>query len=273
MEWVKSLSGYYRDLAIAMGDDAMEVMFKRGNALVGELESSGFIPAAFLHHLTRRPQNATKTANALVKAGLWEKVPGGFTVVNWVKVNAEAERIVQKKRRDRERKKRGRGPESAEVSADSSTDTSADIPAPRPGNPLYESKSKREEKKTAAAAAVARDATELPVAIAILRSKLQAHTILAALRFDQLTTDQLTRIEHLIADHGDQRLVDVALKTCRTPPPVSAAAFIGTWEALPPAGQSLALVQQFCDQPGHTSQALTPAGICRSCAAERKAAR
>ena len=72
MEWVKLTTDYFRDLAIALGDDAQEVMFTRGLALAGEIEQSGFIPDAMLPGLTRRPALAKKTAQKLVKADLWE---------------------------------------------------------------------------------------------------------------------------------------------------------------------------------------------------------
>ena len=40
MEWVKLTTDYFRDLAIALGDDALEVMFTRGLALAGEIEQA-----------------------------------------------------------------------------------------------------------------------------------------------------------------------------------------------------------------------------------------
>lgn len=62
-------------------------------------------------------------------------------------------------------------------------------------------------------------------------SKLRSHTVLAGLS-DDVVPERLARISELIAAHGDQKLVDYALRTCRTPPPVYVSAFIDTWEAI-----------------------------------------
>lgn len=275
MDWFKMLSDYYRDLAIAMGTDEAEVMFVRGCALAADTESGGFIPDALLHHLCRRPQRATKIAAMLVSPPgdqdpLWERVAGGFQIVSWGKINAELEKYVERKRRDRDRKRAAR---SGGLSADMSTDRSAE----KSTDSLYESESES-KKKTAAAAAVGAaaaatggdpTAVDLPVPVAILRSKLQEFTPLAALRFDNLRPDQITELERLTDLHGDAVLVEVAKRTCRAIPPVSVAAFIGTWAALPEPGQRLRVVEASCDKRGHGTE---PADRCRFCAADSMAA-
>lgn len=81
MEWVKSLTGYYR--ALDEVSDGAEVMFTRGIALVGEMETAGFIHTSVLHWLTRRPRMATEYAAELVGAGLWSTTDDGFQVVHW----------------------------------------------------------------------------------------------------------------------------------------------------------------------------------------------
>lgn len=267
MDWVKLTTDYYNDFAIATGTDAMEVMFTRGNALAGKIEQHGFIPDAMLSHLTRKPAQAKKTAEQLVKAGLWERVRDGYMVVNFARINDELEKLVEKKRRDRDRKRAERAAAREAVS----TDVSTDSPAPRPEDSLYESESKRKTKTTAAAAAVGTAAAAaLPASIDILRSKLQAHTPLRALRFDTLDSAKVEILEELIHKHGDQVLVDVALRTLRTPPPTAVTAFIGTWAALPDPGVRLAVVkQQLCPTHGVP---LSPSGTCKSCAADKKAA-
>lgn len=267
MDWVKSLVGYYRLLEIATGDDAMEVMFKRADALAGELGSDGFIPDAMLGLLTRRPAQAKKIADRLVGAGLWVKVRGGYMIVDWSSINAELVRLQDKKKRDRDRKRvaRAAGHDGA-VSADNSAPASADSPT----DSLYESERKT-QKKTAAAAAGAAAAAEVDGRIAVLGDKLRAHTALRGLRIDTLRPDQAAQLVDLIDLHGDTPLVDVALATCRHPAPTHVSAFLGTWAALPPPGRPLAVVrQQLCDTHGTR---LTPSGTCSSCQADQKAAR
>lgn len=260
MDWVKSTTDYYSDFAIATGTDAMEVMFTRGNALAGKIEQHGFIPDAMLVHLTRKPAQAKKTADQLVKAGLWERVRGGYMIVNFARINAELEKLVAKKKRDRDRKRAERRSRAM------SEDASVDSPATCPEDPLYESERKRKT-ETAAAAAVAAAAAGLPTSIDILRSKIHAHTRLQALRFDGLSPERITALEQLIDVHGDDRLVRVALDTCRATPPVHVTAFVGTWEALPAPGQRLTVVRgpECTDHPGQL------ATNCSGCAADRLA--
>ena len=265
MDWVKSLKGYYNLLAIATGTDAMEVMFKRADVLAGELGADGFIPDSMLHHLTRKPAQARKLADQLVAAGLWVRVKSGYVIVDWATINAELVRLQKKKNRDRDRKRASRAASRDDVSEDASPDKSTDSHT----DPLYDSE-RETQKKTAAAAAGAAAAAAtgpLPTSVEILKSKLQAHTPLRGLRFDTLTDDQTTRLLALLEVHGDDPLVTVAVATCRNPAPTSAAAFLGTWEALPPPGRPLHVVRQrLCD----THQTvLSPSGTCNACASEQ----
>ena len=118
--------------------------------------------------------------------------------------------------------------------------------------------------KAAAAAAP----SDLHPVLDVLRSKLQSHTRLQALRFDTLTQHQAEQLAALVEIHGDDRLVKVALDTCRATPPVHVSAFLGTWDALPAPGQRLrAVEQQFCTI--HTWQRRTTAGACPACESER----
>ena len=135
---------------------------------------------------------------------------------------------------------------------------------PRGGHAAEERSEERSE-AAAAAAAPALDPT-----LDVFRSKIQSHTRLQALRFDTLGPKQSQLLVALIEKHGDDRLVKVALDTCKATPPVHVSAFLGTWEALPAPGVRLAAVEQrFC--PTHDWVRLSPAGVCTSCASERLA--
>lgn len=123
---------------------------------------------------------------------------------------------------------------------------------------------------TAAAAADAAAAAPIDPTLDVFRAKIQAHTRLQALRFDTLGPAQAQLLVSLIEKHGDDRLVKVALDTCKATPPVHVSAFLGTWEALPEPGRRLTVVEQrFC--PTHDWVRLSPAGVCTSCASERLA--
>lgn len=125
MDWVKLGSSYFLDVAIACLDDAGEVMFLRGLAYCGASESGGFIPAAALPALGRR--NQAKTADALVVAGKWEQVLGGYQVVQWQKWQSELEALIGRRKKEAARKRRARAagqsaPEPLDVSADAGAD-------------------------------------------------------------------------------------------------------------------------------------------------------
>lgn len=256
MDWVKLESDYYRSLGVALGDDALEVMFTRGLALAGELEKSGFIPDAMLHTLTRRPQKARHTARQLIAADAWEKVLGGYQIVNWAEYQAELERLVERKRRDKERKRKARTEGRESVPA--SVDASADSPAPRPVDSLLDHQSGELD----AAAAASREPFELPGELLVLRSKLDAAHLVV--RWDKLAPDQVEAITNLVHRHGDWRLVEAAGRTWRRDnPPVFAQAWLGTWEALPEPGQRLALMDA-CPEPGHNGTTRR----CAECASE-----
>lgn len=276
MEWVKLTTAYYRDMAVATSDDVVEVMFTRGLALAGELESSGFVPEQMLHHLTRRPQHARRTANQLVAKDLWEKVPGGWQIVNWAEVQAELERLVEKKRRDKDRKRRDRAASRA-ASVDVSADAGADSPAPRPGDSLLDHQS--EELDTAAAASRATPPpptttaehvpeADLPGELVILKSKLDAVNL--RVRWDRLTPERVDRIVALQHTHGDGPLVTAAQRSYRADsPPQFAQFWLDTWEqTLPKPGETLRVLDAPpCPEPGHSGTT----AHCTQCAADQLA--
>lgn len=271
MDWVKLTTDYYRDLAIAVGTDAAEVMFTRGCALAGEIERHGFIPDALLPTLTRKPVQAKKIAADLVRADLWAKVRGGYQIENWTTIQSELEKLVEKKKRDRDRKRAERAlvrESSITVSGELSVDASEDSPAPCPEDRLL---IKSKSKKTTAAARVrgGQDTTlDLPPAVEILRAALEARKLVV--RWDRLTIEQHTEIEQLIEAHGDAALVASAMRDFQTDKPaVFAQAWLPSWRHLRRPGDLAAVADQPCTEPGHTGTTRH----CVQCASERKAAR
>lgn len=111
-------------------------------------------------------------------------------------------------------------------------------------------------------------AAPLDPVVDVLRSKLREHTTLSELRFDTLTREQSDEIVRLVRVHGDDRLRQVALSTCRATPPVHVQAFLRDWQALPLAGQLRVVKRERCDI--HDTDR-DDAGVCRSCAADQKA--
>src|SRR6266568_1324159 len=132
MDWVKLGSGYFLDVAIACLDDAGEVMFLRGLAYCGAADSGGFIPEAMLPALGRR--NQTKTAAAIVKAGKWERVDGGYRVTQWEKWQHELEVLLGKRRREADRKRRGDAKPAHRTASKSIPECGPGLPRTVPGS-------------------------------------------------------------------------------------------------------------------------------------------
>lgn len=253
MDWVKLSSSYYNDPAIMRAGEAAEVLFTRALGYCGEQETEGFVPAEALQRLT--PTKATARAEALVREGLWDAVPGGWQFVAWQKHQTSADKLAAAREANRRRQaahRARRNPHRNGVTNASVTPTEV-------------------EQEVDAAAAAHDDAptTGLPAVVEILRTKLDARKL--TVRWDKLTADQLTQIEHLVEIHGDGPLIQASIASYRPDnPPVFAQAWLGAWNALPePGAGHLALVRpQLCDTHGVT---LSPAGTCSSCAADAKA--
>jgi hypothetical protein len=253
--FIKLSVGYYRDPKIAGLDDAGEVMFTRALAYSGDARTGGHVPDSIVTSLSRKPVTARRTAERIAASGAWTRTTDGWLITRWSEWQDALDQLEQKRRRDRDRKRQSRAGVRGQ-----SADSHADVRT-----------TEQEEELDAAAAAPGDgskpvlDQCPLPPTVEILRSKMQAHTALAALRWDGLDGPQLIDIEDLIEDHGDARLVAVALSTCRNPPPVFVQAFIGTWKSLPEPGHRLRLVAGYCD----THHQEEP---CGGCAADARVA-
>lgn len=253
MDWVKLDSTYYLDVAIVRAGEAAEVLFVRAMAYCGDQENDGLVEREILPRLC--PVRGKARAAALVAEGLWEVVPEGWRFVSWARHQRTREQMDAEREANRARQQKRRSQEASHGVTNGVTAGGV-------------TQQRREEERRAAAAAATPAALD-PV-LDVLRSKLQAHTRLQALRFDTLTADQAAVLVRLVETHGDDRLVQVALDTCKATPPVHVSAFLGTWDALPDPGQRLrALEQKFCST--HDWIRLTPAGTCTSCASERLA--
>ncbi|MDN4174710.1 hypothetical protein QWY28_17245 [Nocardioides sp. SOB77] len=250
--------------------------------------TDGFVPA---DELEAWDDDHEAIAQRLVDAGLWyaDEVDGepGFRFHDWAAYNPDARSVMLRREAESEGGKRGnhvrwhvgqkiKDPECSYCTDPSNgSGTRSGTRSGRSRGSRVGGESSRPGPARPAAAAATEDAAAaaddaLPGPLAILRSKLQAHTPLRGLRFDALTPDQADRLTALVALHGDEALVRVAVDTCRNPAPTYVAAFLGTWEALPAPGQVLHVVRpsdRTC--PTH-SLTLSPAGICNACAIDAR---
>lgn len=208
--------------------------------------TDGFVDQAVA--LSKGPQ---KLIDKVTLSELWKKVDGGYLIEDYLDYNPSREQVLAERARAAERQARARDKAAAKRRG-SRGDV---VVTPSSSNPVshgvttlvtHSGVTSPPYPYPIDAAAAASDAggsgsVDLPVEVDILRSKMAQFTAFSALRWD-VDTGRLDQIRTLIDLHGDQRLVDVAVRTCRTPPPVSVSAFIGTWNALPPPGLTMHVI-------------------------------
>ncbi len=82
--------------------------FSGGALLAAAGLTNGFIPDAFMTHPVFG-DNPKETAKAMVDAGFWERVDGGYQVHDWLDWNPDAESVLERQRKDRDRKRKPNG--------------------------------------------------------------------------------------------------------------------------------------------------------------------
>lgn len=230
----------FHQKAVAAGNGAMGLWVRAGSWSGAQL-TDGFIPT----HMVPALGASDGDSDALVAARLWHTVEGGFQFHEWqnfqpTRDDVEADRAAARERMQRVRSQR-RSSEDVRPNTSRTSEKVRSTPT-------------RPDPSTAAAAADAAGKRplvaeeDLPAAVAILASKLRAWTILAALRFDSLTGEQVTTIENLLDQHGDVVLVDTAKRTTRGTAPTLVNAYLGTWKSLPPPGRSLHALDELCPE-------------------------
>lgn len=228
------------------GRSAMGVWVLAGSWAADNL-TDGFVPASLLSRW-----GTTADARKLVSVGLWheDEQDGekGWRFHEWL------ERQPSRTQKLAERKARA---EAGRLGGQASGRTRREANPKQSASSVLEPPSRPVPTRPAAAAAAAGGAkrggggggvVDLPGPVAVLRSRMSQHTALAGLRWDTLDADQLERIGALIDRHGDHVLVEWATRTCRTPPPVFASAFLGTWEAIgAPRAVGFDVLAERCD--------------------------
>lgn len=68
------------------------------------LVTDGFVDDLFVEEKLPSKAERTKTCGALVDAGLWTKVEGGYVIHDWLHYNPSKEKVEERRRKDRERK-------------------------------------------------------------------------------------------------------------------------------------------------------------------------
>lgn len=124
MEWVKLIATppYYIDPALLRAGEAAELLFCRGLAYCGSVESRGVIDKTVLPMLCPRP---APRAAALVREKLWMDKGDHYLVRSWDKWQDEHDAAAERRRKDRERKR-----ESRRTTRDMSADSPRDVSAP-----------------------------------------------------------------------------------------------------------------------------------------------
>lgn len=249
MEWVKLATNYYDDPAIMRAGEAAEVLFTRALAYVGSQETDGVVPREVLPRLA--PRNGMARARALVREGLWEVVPEGWRFMSWSKHQASKDQMASKRTAGAARQARHRSRNAVSNGVRNAVTNAGVTPT------------EVEEEVEAAAAAAATHSGDLPPAVAILRGQLEAHRLVV--QWSNLTEGDLAEIEALIGLHGDNSLVQSAVRSYQpAKPPATARAWLRQWRDLRAPGD-LTVVPEPCIEPGHSGTTKH----CTQCASER----
>lgn len=128
MEWVKlsATPAYYLDGALLRAGEAAEVLFCRGLAYCGTVESGGVIDKDVLPMLVQ-VRGPARVA-ALVREGLWLDEGTTWRIRSWDKWQDEHDVAAEKRRKDKERQRqhRRKSREAETSSRDSHTGLSRD---------------------------------------------------------------------------------------------------------------------------------------------------
>ena len=268
-----------------------------GNASIGLLVraaswccqqgTGGRVPAAMASLLGTR-----REIEGLLRVGLWTRdEDGSYLFTPWTGPTQQSIETSRAAATARKRRSRTKAKSHADVTCDHGVTDPDVTPHVTRDGPVTRTQYQNQDliqSKTAAAAAVlphpadaadtvalglAAEPAGLPAATTRLAVEILASRAAAAglvVRWDTLTAEEVAEVAGLVQAHGDQALITAAQRSrsAHSTPPASARAWLGTWRAMPPPGQTLTAVPDLrC--PDHDTE---PARTCRSCAADRKAA-
>lgn len=97
-------STYYLDDAVIEAGPDAELLFARSLAFCAGVPSDGYFTDGQLRRFAAGLSRLNKRIEALVTAGLWVRVAGGYEIRNWLKWNKSAAEREREKSKDRERK-------------------------------------------------------------------------------------------------------------------------------------------------------------------------
>jgi len=112
-EYVPLSISYADDDAILGASPLAELLFVRGLALAGQLNSDGYLTEAQVVYRAGRKLGSDKKiralADELVACGVWARQDGGYDIRAWLKWNKGTEELGRERAKDRDRKRAERG--------------------------------------------------------------------------------------------------------------------------------------------------------------------
>lgn len=111
VDWFKQRTGYYMEPEMQRAGEKAEVLHLRAKSYCADAETGGYVPETVLPMLT--PTGWRQRVAALVTVGLWDRVQGGYRIVDWDEDQAELEALAARRRSDRDRKRTQRQRESS----------------------------------------------------------------------------------------------------------------------------------------------------------------
>ena len=104
-DFIKLSVRYRVDFSHTRTSPSAELLFLRGMAHCGLLNTHGSIPEADLPGLAAGLRRPSALVEELVHGGYWQPSPSGWVVRSWDKWQTEFEQVARKRKRDAERKR------------------------------------------------------------------------------------------------------------------------------------------------------------------------
>lgn len=99
--WIALSAHYWQDPAVISAGVGGELLFVRALAYSRGARTDGFIPAPALRAFSCGIRNPSRQAKALVEAGLWEAVEGGWAIRSWRRWNLSEDEMEGRKEKRR----------------------------------------------------------------------------------------------------------------------------------------------------------------------------
>lgn len=109
MAWARFDDHFHSNPKIIEGGNAVAGLFARCVTYCADYLTDGFVPRGVPWGFLSQFHDPTDLVKQVTDAGLWEEVPGGFSIPDYLEYNPSKEEVLENRRKEREKKQRSRG--------------------------------------------------------------------------------------------------------------------------------------------------------------------